>query len=258
MRFEELLGKLKIVLNSVLVVIEDVEQKQTRSKKVEAWLDMLQEALFGTEDLLDFIETDARHLKDKAESSTGMSKRSKLSKRKKLRNFFSRGRKSDNEDMESKVKKLLERLEFIANQKDLLGLEKCERKNSSWRLPSTSLVDESEVYGRDSDKSEMINLLLSDVAGSKKIGVIPIVGMGGLGKTTLAQAIYNNKNVTEHFELKAWVCVSKEFDVCRVTKRILEEEISDACNVEGLNLMQLKLKERLMGKKFLIVLDDHV
>ena len=86
--------------------------------------------------------------------------------------------------------------------------------------------------------------------------MIPIVGMGGLGKTTLAQAIFNNKNVTEHFELKAWVCVSKEFDVCRVTKRILEEEISDTCNFEGLNLMQLKLKERLMGKKFLLVLDD--
>ncbi|EXB42740.1 Putative disease resistance protein RGA3 [Morus notabilis] len=81
--------------------------------------------------------------------------------------------------------------------------------------------------------------------------------MGGIGKTTLAQAIYNDVEVKEHFDLQAWVCVSEEFDVCRVTKTLLHSVFSTSHNdVTNLNSLQVKMKERLTGHKFLIVLDD--
>lgn len=63
MIFEELLGKLKAVLNSVSTVLDDAEQKQIKSRRVEAWLDELQEVVFDAEDLLDRIENHPTRLR---------------------------------------------------------------------------------------------------------------------------------------------------------------------------------------------------
>ncbi|KAK5833058.1 hypothetical protein PVK06_016869 [Gossypium arboreum] len=89
-----------------------------------------------------------------------------------------------------------------------------------------------------------------------QIAVIPIVGMGGLGKTTVAQLIYNDPRVDKWFDRKAWVCVSEEFDAFKVTKTILEEIKCSCDGNQNLNQLQLKLKEQLSGKKYLIILDD--
>ena len=80
------------------------------------------------------------------------------------------------------------------------------------------MVDESGVYGRDGNKKEIMEMLLSDNAICNEIGVISIVGMGGIGKTTLAQLVYNDERVKKHFDLEAWVCVSEEFDLLQITK----------------------------------------
>ncbi|KAF3665797.1 putative bifunctional aspartokinase/homoserine dehydrogenase 1-like [Capsicum annuum] len=86
---------------------------------------------------------------------------------------------------------------------------------------------------------------------------VPIVGMGGVGKTTLAQAVYNDKKVTNHFGLKAWICVSETYDAFEISKGFLQAFDSfDLKDDSNLNQLQVKLKESLKGKRFLIVLDD--
>ncbi|XP_059440483.1 putative disease resistance RPP13-like protein 1 [Corylus avellana] len=81
--------------------------------------------------------------------------------------------------------------------------------------------------------------------------------MGGIGKTTLAQLVYKDPRVKEHFDLKAWVSVSDEFDVFRVTKTVLEGvDSSTSVESKNLNLLQVTLQDKLMGKKFLLVFDD--
>ncbi|CAI0473680.1 unnamed protein product [Linum tenue] len=75
--------------------------------------------------------------------------------------------------------------------------------------------------------------------------------MGGLGKTTLAQLVLSRAK--SEFDVIAWVSVGEDFDVHRITKTILG---SDGSGCNDLNSLQEKLKEKLSGKKFLIVLDD--
>ncbi|KAJ9697307.1 hypothetical protein PVL29_009207 [Vitis rotundifolia] len=102
------------------------------------------------------------------------------------------------------------------------------------RPPTTCLFNEPQVHGRDDDKKKIVDLLLSDESA-----VIPIVGMGVVGKTTLARLVYNDDAVRKHFDPKAWVFVSNEFDAVKIAKTIL-----------------IELSQSLAGKRFLLVLDD--
>jgi len=119
------------------------------------------------------------------------------------------------------------------------------------REDTHSFVREKEVIGREDERKAVKELLLnSDV--KENVSIIPIVGIGGLGKTTLAQYVYNDEEVKKHFELRVWVCVSDPFDVEIVVQKIVE------CAIERrpMDWLQRQLRAKIDGKRYLLVLDD--
>ncbi|KAJ4969226.1 hypothetical protein NE237_015927 [Protea cynaroides] len=117
-------------------------------------------------------------------------------------------------------------------------------------------LDNSEVVGRADDKSKLVAMLVN-TNNDKIISVIPIAGMRGLGKTTLAQLVYNDPLIVKHFDLGMWVCVPEEFEVNRLLKEISESVTGANCDASNnLEAIARPLKEALMGKRFLLVLDD--
>jgi hypothetical protein len=77
------------------------------------------------------------------------------------------------------------------------------------------------VYGRDAEVKSILELIARS-RSNITVTVLPVVGMGGIGKTTLAQLVYNHPEVGSYFQNKIWVCVSDNFDVRRVTREILD------------------------------------
>ncbi|QHO22411.1 Putative disease resistance RPP13-like protein [Arachis hypogaea] len=155
--------------------------------------------------------------------------------------------------MVTKINEVLKTIEDLQKLKDSLGLKEIPTGSSSWRTPSTSL-ESGTVYGRDDDKQALIKMLNDN--NDHNLSVISIVGMGGVGKTTLAQWLYNNKDLMDGVDLKVWICVSENFDVVETTKNVIKGINAGVCSLESFDLLQQDLKERLSEKKFFIVLDD--
>ena len=251
------LKKWEKILLKIHAVLDDAEEKQMTDRLVKIWLDELRDLAYDVEDILDEFGTEAlrRKLMAETEPSTSMV----CSLIPSCCTSFNPSTVRFNVKMGSKIEEITARLQEISGQKNDLHLRE-NAGGSSYtmksRLPTTSLVDESRVYGRETDKEAILNLLLKDEPSDDEVCVIPIVGMGGIGKTTLAQLAFNDCKVEDHFDLRAWVCVSDDFDVVRVTKTILQSVSLDTHDVNDLNLLQVMLKEKLSGNKFLLVLDD--
>ncbi|XP_058107107.1 putative disease resistance protein RGA3 [Magnolia sinica] len=259
--------KLSSTFTLLLAVLKDAQTRRVKDEAVKKWLENLKDVAYDVDDILDEWTTEA--LKSQAPDEDGVSCCSK----KKVRSFLSPVNCFNHvvlrQKIGSRIKEVRGRLDDIAKEMSqfhfiMINTGVSERVDSEVgrgeirERERGSLLDRPSVVGREDDKNEILNLLLRESSGqvNEVPFVISIVGMGGLGKTTLAQLAYNDEKVKGHFEMRMWVCVSEDFNVKRITKSIIESATGSSCEDLDLNLLQSRLHEMLHAKRFLLVLDD--
>ncbi|GAB2298429.1 hypothetical protein Dimus_032495 [Dionaea muscipula] len=178
---------------------------------------------------------------------------------KKVRRFFS----SSNQPafavkMARQVKEIRGRLDAIAEDGKKYAFRQIHGNDIGQALLSLgsretySSVD-AEVIGREEDKEAIVKMLMLDANNGENISVVSIVGIGGLGKTTLAKLVYNDEKIEKHFELRLWVCVGDDvFGIKEVIGKILSKKPDDV----AIEQLQKQLRGVIDGKKYLMVLDD--
>ncbi|XAR64559.1 hypothetical protein NMG60_11008288 [Bertholletia excelsa] len=215
---------------------------------MQVWLKQLKLAASKAEDVLD--ELAYEDLRRKIEVQDQLTD--------KVRDFCLSNPTVFRYKMARKITKINSSLDSILKDAKGIGLKPAEQHratNESIEFKTLPFPENSPVAGRELDLSTVKRMLLKpDVENN--LSVIAIVGMAGLGKTTLARLIYNDEKFVKTFDSKMWICVSVNFKIERILNDMVESltgQKSEATNVEGI---VRKLQEELSEKKYLLILDD--
>ncbi|KAF8026206.1 hypothetical protein BT93_F2878 [Corymbia citriodora subsp. variegata] len=243
-KFCGLKHELEVLRNSVLTlqaVLDDAEEKYYQNRQIQVWLEKLKDAFCEAQDMLEEFDIEAMR----------RDIRGRYVMCGEVRTFFS----SSNQlafklKMIYQIRAVRERIEAIKADR---GFHLDERPKREWvkREETHSFIHEEDIIGRDDDK-EMVKKFLLDSNVKEDVSILPIVGIGGLGKTALAKYVYGDSK----FDLKMWVCVSDDFDVQKIVKKMLACVKKEEPTEVTMELLQSKLRAEIDGKKYLLVLDD--
>ncbi|XP_019104218.1 putative disease resistance protein RGA3 [Beta vulgaris subsp. vulgaris] len=250
--------------------LEDLEKTVTAIKNVlldaDSILELSNEARGYIEDLKDVVY-DADDLFDEFLTRIGLKQIRVIGSKRhheiieKVRCFFSpNNQASQAYKMCRQVEKIRKKLDAIVDNRKF-SLNVNTKSISKRRKGSCAYVDVKDIIGRDDEKKDILDKLLD--SNHQDVCFLTIVGVGGLGKTALAQLVFNDEKMIEFANLRFWVCVSdqekQQFDVKTILCKILESVTGQRfVDFDGYT-MQIVIEQfrlKLGGKKYLLVLDD--
>ncbi|XP_021753576.1 disease resistance protein RGA2-like [Chenopodium quinoa] len=257
--YESELADLNKTVFTIKNVLLDADSKRELSIEARGYIDELKAAVYDADDLFDefFTLAELKQLRSLTKGGKFFAK---------VRCFFSyKDQVSRAYRMSHQVKDIKKQLDKIVTNHHKFGFSVDYRPISRRREDTCSYLDAKSIIGREDDKKVVIGMLLDPNNDDKEdFRFLTIVGVGGLGKTTLAQLVYNDKEVEKEFpdpKLRLWVCVSdqdgEQFDVKVICCKILE--LVSGMRLDGaftMEWVQKQFQEQLRGKKYLLVLDD--
>ncbi|XP_037458646.1 disease resistance protein RGA2-like isoform X1 [Triticum dicoccoides] len=237
-------------LLAVQCKLANAEERSQSNAYLRSWMEKLKAVAYEADDVLDDFQYEGLRREARIGKSTSRKVLSYVTYHSPLLFRFA---------MSRKLKSVLEKINKLVEKMNKFGLENSVHQQEPqlpWRQTHSKLDESADIFGRDDDKERAVKLLL-DQQDQREVQVLPIFGMGGLGKTTIAKMVYNDQGVQQHFQLKMWRCVSDNFDVVAIVKSIIELATNARCDLpDNIELLQKKLDEVICQKRFLLVLDD--
>ncbi|XP_074285463.1 putative disease resistance protein RGA1 [Silene latifolia] len=236
------LDDLQNTVETVRAVLEDADAKQESLNSQEKnYIQELKDAVYDADDVLDEFLTLAKQ---------------KQLKSNKVTSFFSRFKLLTHK-LSTKVKTVNDKLNTISTKSNMFSF-KLDYKPMKFTKEETSSFMCDKIIGREEDVEKIIGVLSSVNVDHPNVSFLAIMGMGGLGKTALAQLVYNDPKISETFELKKWTCIADQDQQQWSLKGFLGKVVKGSSIDDKMSLEEIhkEIKEQLGEKKYLLVLDD--
>ena len=247
--FKDELTRLRDSAEMIQAVLADAERRQVGEERVKLWLQRLKDVAYDADDVLDELAYEL--LRRKVEIQNQM--------KRKVCFFFSFSNPiAFRFKMANKVKFIADSLKRVNDE--AIGFELLRAESIIANLDTipnretNSFIDNSEVVGMEDRVSEIVKSMTNTT--SEKLSVIPIFGMAGLGKTTLAKLVYNHELVKSYFNKKIWLCVTDDFEEIFFLRGILESLTHKSSPLVANNVILEDLQKELEEGRYLLVLDD--
>ncbi|CAL4996930.1 unnamed protein product [Urochloa decumbens] len=238
-------------LPAILRIIDDAEDKGANDTGVSAWLKALKKVSYEANDVFDEFKYEALRREAKKK---GHQPYYNILGTDVISLFPTHNPIMFRRRMGKKLRKIVQDIEILVTEMDTFGFR--DRRQAPSLMPLRQMdpvmIDsEKNVVSRSrNEEKNKIEKILLDHANSDDLLVLPIVGLGGLGKTTFVQLVYSDPETKKHFQFQKWCCVSDDFDVGNIARSICNSTEKDSEKV-----LQ-DLQKELSGKRCLVVLDD--
>ncbi|XP_024187362.1 putative disease resistance protein RGA3 isoform X2 [Rosa chinensis] len=251
------LAQLHASFLKIQAMLLDVDHSHVRGVTLENWVKDLEDIAHKADDVLDEIGYEV--LRRKVELRNQM--------KKKVKSFFSHNNPiAFRFKMAHKIKRinksLLDLNDEAAGPIGLVARIQADATSQDVEVPDRETIskfynDEKLIIGREEVVSDIVKTLTkSNDSAENYPPVLAIVGMAGLGKTTLAKSIFHESKIDKHFHVRIWVCVSTPFEVKTILRRILESLKSEEAAIQGKEKICNLIQKELKKKRYLLVLDD--
>ncbi|XP_042468793.1 putative disease resistance RPP13-like protein 1 [Zingiber officinale] len=257
---KEEIERLHRKLLRIRIYIQDAERRRHRDSVINNWVKELKDIMYDVEDILDLCMVEGGRLLE-AQPSTSSWVRSRVSK------LLSYLMSSPNENASkfsrniwNQIKRVNDRLDEIKEDSSVVprllehiteDLQDNPGKKSSPTSPTHVATD---VVGTQIVDAAQ-NLISKIEQSKKKCSVLGISGMGGIGKTTLTQKIFNDEMVKKQFPKRVWLHVSKDCSYINILKELLREVGGNDNGLQSRAEIERRIVP-LLSESLLLVLDD--
>lgn len=241
--------RLKKNLEHFSAVREDAETLAMEDRQIEAWWKNMSDVMFDVDVIIDLVMVHSQKLL--------LPPRSVCCNQSMVSCF---GKLSFDPKVARRIKDINDKLDEIKMNTEMfnLGRTSCQKFQVTFvDRNKTSPVDELEVVGKQIKQSidDMVQIIVSSFHENRS-SVLGIQGMGGIGKTTLAQKIYNEQVIREEFQVHIWLCISQSYTETGLLKQAIRMAGEKCDQLETKTELLPLLLDTIKGKSVFLVLDD--
>ncbi|XP_045085546.1 putative disease resistance protein RGA4 isoform X1 [Aegilops tauschii subsp. strangulata] len=250
--------KMDVKLKDLKNFLADADRRNITDESVQEWVAQLKRAMYEATDILDLCQLKAM---ERGPSTADVGCFNPL--------LFCMRNPSHAHDIGTRIKALNQNLDDIKERSaafSFIPLGSSEDPSSkvqasrsgNKRRETSGVFDRSAVVGEkiEQDTRKLVEIMLSEKEGNPNIMVFAVVGVGGIGKTTLAHKVFNDEALNNKFQKTIWLSINKDFDEVELLRTIITQAGGVHGGNKALAMLQPILVTTLKGKKLFLVLDD--